>query len=54
MREIARESGVDAGRLSRFQRAERGLTTEAVDALAQALGLTLVSTKRLRKKKRNR
>lgn len=35
-------SGVDAGRLSRFLRGERGLTVDALDRLGQVLGLKLV------------
>ena len=44
--ELARASGVDAGRLSRFVRAERDLTFEAAGAVAAALGLGLSTNKR--------
>ena len=47
---IARETGVDKGRLSRFIRGQRSLTLPAVDALARYLGLEL-STKQRRKKR---
>lgn len=40
--DIERATGVDSGRLSRFMRAERGLTLSAVDKLARHLGLRLV------------
>ena len=44
--EIARRSGVDKAALSRFAHGERGLTTETLDRLAEALGLELVAKRR--------
>lgn len=41
--EIARATGVDKGRLSRFIRGQRSLTLPAVDALAQYLDLVLAT-----------
>ena len=53
--QLARDCGagshVDAPRLSRFVRGERGLSLEAVDRLCLALGLELVAR---RPAKRNR
>ena len=40
--EMAKESGVDAGRISRFLRGERSLQLDAVDKLAPVLGLQLI------------
>jgi transcriptional regulator with XRE-family HTH domain len=40
--EIARASGVDAPRLSRFMAGKRGLSIEALDAIFRALRLTIV------------
>jgi hypothetical protein len=40
--QLARATGVDTPRLSRFVRGERRLTLPAVDAVAAALGLRLV------------
>ena len=39
--ELARDSGVDASRLSRFVRGERDLTFTAAAAVAEAVGLRL-------------
>lgn len=39
LNQLGTASGVDAGRLSRFMRGERGLSIEAVGRLCQALGL---------------
>ena len=50
LRDIGGATGVDGGRLSRFCRGERGLTTDAVDALAAELGLTLTPQTRRRKR----
>ena len=44
--EIARATGVDKGRLSRFIRGQRSLTLPAVDALAKYLGLELATKQR--------
>ena len=51
LRQIAKRADVDNGRLSRFVRGERGLTTDAVDRLCKALGLQLVSSKRKKRTK---
>ena len=39
--EVARQTGIDVGGLSRFIRRERGLSAENIDALADYLGLDL-------------
>ena len=39
--QLGQVSGVDAGRLSRFMRGERGLNVEAVGRLCEVLGLHL-------------
>lgn len=39
--ELAKLSGVQQSALGRFMRSERGLTTDSVDRLAEALGLEL-------------
>jgi len=39
---LALESGVDETALSRFVRAERGLSMESIDAIADVLGLQVV------------
>lgn len=46
LHELAAASGVDDGRLSRFVRGERGLTTAAIDSLCDCLGLTLKPIRR--------
>lgn len=47
---LARDAGLSPIQLSRFIRGERGLTTPAVDALCETLGLEL-RPKRQRKEK---
>jgi len=47
---LARDAGLSPIQLSRFVRGERGLTTPAVDALCETLGLEL-KPKRQRKGK---
>lgn len=42
---IAGQTGVDDGALSRFMRAERGLTLKSVDRLCKYLGLELWESK---------
>jgi len=49
LRALARDAGITAIQLSRFLRNERGLTTPAVDALCEALGLRLAPKRRKRK-----
>jgi plasmid maintenance system antidote protein VapI len=44
--QLARATGVDTPRLSRFVRGQRRLTLPAVDAVAAALGLRLVKPSR--------
>ena len=51
LRRIGASADVDVGRLSRFVRGQRRLTTDAVDRLCKALGLQLVSSKRKRRTK---
>ena len=46
LRLIAEECGVNDAQLSRFMRAERGLTTKTVDRLCEYLGLELRTSKR--------
>jgi len=46
LRQLAARTGVDAGRLSRFLRGQRELTSGAVDALCVELGLSLRQSKR--------
>lgn len=41
LNQLGQAAGVDSGRLSRFMRGERGLTSQAVTQLCQALGLKL-------------
>ena len=41
LQQLARETGVDVGSLSRFVRAERTLTLDSVDRLATHLRLSL-------------
>ena len=43
--QIEDKTGVDPGRLSRFMRGERGLTLNAVDALAKHFGLKLTKAR---------
>jgi transcriptional regulator with XRE-family HTH domain len=43
--EVARQTGIDVGNLSRFVRGERGLSVENLDILAEYLNLELVSRK---------
>jgi transcriptional regulator with XRE-family HTH domain len=49
--EVARQSGVDQGALSRFANGQRGLTTESLDRLAPVLGLELRRVRKPRAKK---
>jgi transcriptional regulator with XRE-family HTH domain len=49
--EIAKRSGVDEAALSRFASGERGLTTDTLDRLTQALGLELRQVRKPRAKK---
>jgi hypothetical protein len=49
--EIARLAKVDVSSLSRFCRGERGLHSDAVDALASLFGLELVKRRGSRKEK---
>jgi plasmid maintenance system antidote protein VapI len=51
LRQIGARADVDVGRLSRFVRGQRRLTTDAVDRLCKALGLQLVSSKRKKRPK---
>ena len=46
LRLIAEECGTNDAQLSRFMRAERGLTTKTVDRLCEYLGLELRKSKR--------
>jgi transcriptional regulator with XRE-family HTH domain len=46
---IAKASGVDQAILSRFMRGQQGLTSDSIDKLCDALGLSL--TKRRTRKK---
>jgi transcriptional regulator with XRE-family HTH domain len=49
--EIAKRSGVDEAALSRFANKRRGLTTDTVDRLVEALELELVTKKRAKRKR---
>ncbi len=44
--QIAADTGIDSGRLSRFARGERTLTLPAADALARYFGLKLVKARK--------
>lgn len=44
--EISKLSGVEQSALSRFMSGERGLTTESIDKLAEALDWKIVANKR--------
>jgi transcriptional regulator with XRE-family HTH domain len=46
--QLARDSGVSAGQLSRFVRGERMLTGEAIDKLCSTLGLRLARERKPR------
>jgi transcriptional regulator with XRE-family HTH domain len=46
---LARAAGIDKGRMSRFISGERGLSMEALDALADVLNLRIVAGKPKRK-----
>jgi transcriptional regulator with XRE-family HTH domain len=46
LKELGKESGVDASQLSRFMRGQRGLTTDSLDKLCAALRLKLVPERR--------
>jgi transcriptional regulator with XRE-family HTH domain len=50
--EIGRRSGVDEAALSRFANGQRGLTTESLDRLCDALGLELVARRPKRRTKK--
>jgi len=52
--ELARRSGVEQSALSRFVNGQRGLTTESLDRLAEALGLELTVKRPARKRKKDR
>ncbi len=52
--EIAKRSGVDEAALSRFASGQRGLTTETLDRLGEALGLELKVKRPDRKRKKGR
>lgn len=39
---IAKETGIDKSALGKFYHGERGLSTEAMDALGEYLGLSIV------------
>jgi transcriptional regulator with XRE-family HTH domain len=41
LNQLGKQCGLDAARLSRFVRGERGLSLEAIDAIAKALNLCL-------------
>jgi DNA-binding phage protein len=41
LNQLGKQCGVDSARLSRFMRGERGLSLDAVDAIAKALHLRL-------------
>jgi hypothetical protein len=43
LNQLGKASGVGNDRLSRFVRGERGLSSEAIDALCRALGLRLMA-----------
>lgn len=43
---IAVNTGIDKGRLSRFVRAERGLSLASIDTLAVYFGMRLVKSRR--------
>lgn len=49
LRALARDAGVSPIQVSRFVRGERGLNSPAVDALCEALGLTLTPKPKRRK-----
>ena len=51
LRQIGARADVDVGRLSRFVRGQRRLTSDAIDRLCKALGLQLVSSKRKKRAK---
>ncbi len=48
---IAQRTGIDNAALSRFVHGERGLSMEAIDALGECLGLTIVKKAGRRGKK---
>jgi transcriptional regulator with XRE-family HTH domain len=48
--QLARDSGVSAGQLSRFLNGKRMLTGEAIDKLCSALGLRLARERKARRR----
>jgi transcriptional regulator with XRE-family HTH domain len=46
LNKLSEVSGVDKGRISRFLRGERALTSDAIDKLCRALRLKLVKDER--------
>lgn len=49
--EIAKRTGIDQATLSRFVTRKLGLSMEALDALGECLGLSIVSTRKPTKRK---
>lgn len=47
---IAKETGIDQSALGKFYHGERGLSTEAMDAIGEYLGLRIVMDRRAKGK----
>jgi len=49
--ELSRATGIDKSALSRFVNGERGVSTDAMDAIGKCLGLSIVKATKPRAKK---